>query len=115
MKLGAVAVPINAASRGEHLHYFLEQSDSEALIIEARFDKRRILETYLNQVYLGQQGGQSIHGVGAASRFWFGRDVAEGYFTGTASLVGGSCAKSAAGAQSDAAATSRIAVSVFMV
>jgi crotonobetaine/carnitine-CoA ligase len=35
-KLGAVAVPINAASRGEHLHYFLEQSDSEALIIEAR-------------------------------------------------------------------------------
>lgn len=48
-----------------------------ALIIEARFDKRRILETYLNQVYLGQQGGQSIHGVGAASRFWFGRDVAD--------------------------------------
>ena len=46
-----------------------------ALIIEARFDKRRILETYLNQVYLGQQGGQSIHGVAAASRFWFGRDV----------------------------------------
>lgn len=47
-----------------------------ALIIEARFEKRRILETYLNQVYLGQQGAQSIHGVGAAARFWFGRDVA---------------------------------------
>ena len=46
-----------------------------ALIIEARFDKRRILETYLNQVYLGQQGAQSVHGVGAAARFWFGRDV----------------------------------------
>lgn len=46
-----------------------------ALIIEARFDKRRILETYFNQVYLGQQGGQSIHGVGAAARFWFGRNV----------------------------------------
>ncbi len=46
-----------------------------ALIIEARFEKRHILETYLNQVYLGQQGAQSIHGVGAASRFWFGRDV----------------------------------------
>ena len=46
-----------------------------ALIIEARFDKRRILETYLNEVYLGQQGAQAIHGVGAASRFWFGRDV----------------------------------------
>lgn len=46
-----------------------------ALIIEARFDKRRILEAYLNQVYLGQQGGQAIHGVAAAAEFWFGRDV----------------------------------------
>lgn len=48
-----------------------------ALIIEARFDKRRILETYLNQVYLGQQGAQAVHGVGAAARFWFGREVAD--------------------------------------
>jgi penicillin-binding protein 1B len=47
-----------------------------ALIIEARFDKRKILEAYLNQVYLGQQGNQSIHGVGAAADFWFGRDLA---------------------------------------
>jgi len=48
-----------------------------ALIIEARFDKRRILETYLNQVYLGQQGAQAVHGVGAAARFWFGREVGD--------------------------------------
>jgi len=46
-----------------------------ALIIEARFDKRRILEAYLNQVYLGQQGEQSIHGVAAGAEFWFGRDL----------------------------------------
>ena len=46
-----------------------------ALIIEARFDKRRILEAYLNEVYLGQNGKQSIHGVAAASDFWFGRDL----------------------------------------
>ncbi len=46
-----------------------------AIIIEARFDKRRILETYLNQVYLGQRGNQSIHGVGAGAQFWFGRDL----------------------------------------
>lgn len=46
-----------------------------ALIIEARFDKRRILESYLNQVYLGQQGNQSIHGVAAGADFWFGRDL----------------------------------------
>ena len=46
-----------------------------ALIIEARFDKQRILESYLNQVYLGQQGKQSIHGVAAGADFWFGRDL----------------------------------------
>jgi len=47
-----------------------------AIIIEARFDKQTILEAYLNQVYLGQQGSQSIHGVAAASKFWFGRPLA---------------------------------------
>jgi penicillin-binding protein 1B len=46
-----------------------------ALLIEARFDKRRIMEAYLNEVYLGQNGKQSIHGVAAASDFWFGRDL----------------------------------------
>lgn len=46
-----------------------------ALIIEARFSKDTILEAYLNQVFLGQVGDQSIHGVAAGSDFWFGRDV----------------------------------------
>lgn len=46
-----------------------------ALLIEARFDKRTILEAYLNQVYLGQQGSQAVHGVAAGAEFWFGRDV----------------------------------------
>jgi penicillin-binding protein 1B len=46
-----------------------------AMLIEARYDKRTILETYLNQVYLGQRGAQAIHGVAAASEFWFGRDL----------------------------------------
>lgn len=44
-----------------------------AILIEARYDKRTILEAFLNQVYLGQSGGQSIHGIAAASEFWFGR------------------------------------------
>ncbi|HNR91186.1 MAG TPA: penicillin-binding protein 1B [Dokdonella sp.] len=47
-----------------------------ALIIEYRYDKRRILEAYVNEIFLGQQGGQAIHGFAAASEFWFGRDVA---------------------------------------
>jgi penicillin-binding protein 1B len=46
-----------------------------SVVIEARFDKQRILEAYLNQVYLGQQGDQSIHGVAAGAEFWFGREL----------------------------------------
>lgn len=46
-----------------------------ALILEARYDKRTILEAYFNQVYLGQRGSQAIHGVAAGAEFWFGRDL----------------------------------------
>ncbi len=46
-----------------------------ALLIEARYDKHRILETYCNEVFLGQQGGQAVHGFAAAAEFYFGRDA----------------------------------------
>jgi penicillin-binding protein 1B len=46
-----------------------------AIAMEARFDKSRILEVYLNQVYLGQQGSQAVHGVAAGAEFWFGRSL----------------------------------------
>ncbi|MEO5596313.1 MAG: transglycosylase domain-containing protein, partial [Lysobacteraceae bacterium] len=46
-----------------------------AMLIEARFDKRHILEAYLNEVFLAQQGSQSIHGVESGAQFWFGRSV----------------------------------------
>jgi penicillin-binding protein 1B len=46
-----------------------------ALMLEVRYDKRRILEAYLNEIYLGQDGPRPIHGVGAASRYYFGKDV----------------------------------------
>jgi penicillin-binding protein 1B len=45
-----------------------------ALLLEMRYDKRTLLEAYFNQVYWGQRGAQAIHGVAAASEFWFGRD-----------------------------------------
>lgn len=48
-----------------------------AIILELRYDKHTILETYFNQVYMGQRGSQAIHGVAAASDFWFGRDMAD--------------------------------------
>ena len=46
-----------------------------ALLIELRYDKRRILEAYVNEIFLGQQGGQAVHGFAAASEFYFGREV----------------------------------------
>ena len=46
-----------------------------ALLIEARYSKAAILEAYLNDVYLGQHGAQSVHGIGAAAEFYFGRDL----------------------------------------
>jgi penicillin-binding protein 1B len=48
-----------------------------ALTLEARHEKDQILEAYLNEIYLGQDGGQAIHGVGAAARFHLGKDARE--------------------------------------
>src|SRR5690606_14605158 len=59
-----------------------------ALNLEPRYDKRTTLETYLNQVYLGQRGGQAIHGVAAGAEFWFGRDLDELTTEQTALLIG---------------------------
>jgi penicillin-binding protein 1B len=46
-----------------------------SLIVEARFEKQAIFEAYLNEIYLGQRGPTSIHGVGEASLFYFGKPV----------------------------------------
>jgi penicillin-binding protein 1B len=59
-----------------------------ALLIEYRYDKRRILEAYVNEIFLGQQGGQAVHGFAAASEFYFGRDVASLGSADIALLVG---------------------------
>ncbi len=59
-----------------------------ALLIEARYDKRTILEAYLNQVYLGQRGSQAIRGVSAGAEFWFGRDMRDLSTEQVALLIG---------------------------
>lgn len=46
-----------------------------ALLIDLRYSKQEILETYLNEVYLGQNGDYAVHGIGLASYFYFGRPV----------------------------------------
>ncbi|MFW5442737.1 MAG: penicillin-binding protein 1B [Methylococcaceae bacterium] len=46
-----------------------------ALILEFRFQKDEILEAYLNEIYLGQDGASSVHGFGLAAEFYFGRPL----------------------------------------
>ena len=59
-----------------------------ALLLELHYDKRDILETYLNEIYLGQDGNRAIHGVGLASRFYFGKPLKELTLPESALLVG---------------------------
>lgn len=59
-----------------------------ALLVELHYDKRDILETYLNEIYLGQDGNRAIHGVGLASRFYFGKPLKELSLSESALLVG---------------------------
>ena len=42
-----------------------------AVLLEFHYDKAEILEAYLNEVFLGQQGAYAIHGFGRASEFYF--------------------------------------------
>jgi penicillin-binding protein 1B len=46
-----------------------------ALMLEVRYSKDRILETYLNTVYLGQDGDVPVYGFPAAARRFLGKDV----------------------------------------
>ncbi|QIZ77675.1 penicillin-binding protein 1B [Ferrimonas lipolytica] len=48
-----------------------------ALIIDARYGKDEILEAYLNEVYMGQDGAIAVHGVGLAAWHYFGTPLAE--------------------------------------
>ncbi|HEX7191080.1 MAG TPA: transglycosylase domain-containing protein [Thermoanaerobaculia bacterium] len=48
-----------------------------AVILDAKYSKREILEAYLNDIYLGRNRSISIMGVGEASHFYFGKPVTD--------------------------------------
>ncbi|NKB63268.1 MAG: penicillin-binding protein 1B [Gammaproteobacteria bacterium] len=59
-----------------------------AIVLEMRFSKSEILETYLNEVFLGQSGNRAVHGFGLASKYYFGRPVEQLALHEMALLVG---------------------------
>lgn len=59
-----------------------------AMLIELHYDKDEILEAYLNEVNLGQNGNYSINGYGLASQFYFGLPLRELNISQQAFLVG---------------------------
>ncbi len=59
-----------------------------AVALEARYDKATILQAYLNEVYLGQDGALAIHGVESAARHYFAKDVSQLTLAESALLAG---------------------------
>ena len=59
-----------------------------AILVEWHYSKEEILETYSNEIYLGQDGDRAIHGFGLAARFFFDRTLRELDLHHIALLVG---------------------------
>jgi penicillin-binding protein 1B len=59
-----------------------------SVILETRLTKKEIFTLYANQIYLGQQTGVSIYGVGEASSAYFGKDVSQLTLAEAAFLAG---------------------------
>ena len=59
-----------------------------SLLLELHYDKMLILETYINEIYLGQDGRRAIHGFGLASEFYFGKPLKQLSIDEMAVLVG---------------------------
>jgi penicillin-binding protein 1B len=64
------------------------QEQFMALVLDFRYTKDQIFELYLNEIVLGQRGPFAIHGVGEASRIFFGKDVSNVSLSEAATLAG---------------------------
>ncbi|HWV15085.1 MAG TPA: penicillin-binding protein 1B [Cellvibrio sp.] len=59
-----------------------------SLLLELHYSKSQILETYINEVYMGQSGSREIHGFALASQHYFRKPLAETNAQEIALLVG---------------------------
>ena len=48
-----------------------------AFLLEVHFEKQDLMNAYINEIYLGQDGNRAVHGFGLASQFYFGKPLAE--------------------------------------
>jgi penicillin-binding protein 1B len=53
------------------------QEVAMAMILELKFDKTELLNAYVNEIYLGQDGVRAVHGFGLGAQFYFNRPLSE--------------------------------------
>lgn len=46
-----------------------------SILLESRYSKDQILETYINVIYMGQNGAFQVRGYGSAAHYYFGKDL----------------------------------------
>lgn len=59
-----------------------------AVLLEMHYSKQEILEAYLNEVFVGQDGQRAVHGFGLASQYFFSQPLSELKLHQVALLVG---------------------------
>lgn len=59
-----------------------------AVMLDSQYSKKKILETYINEIYLGQDQDRAIHGFGLASLYYFGKTLHQLAIDEMALLVG---------------------------
>ena len=48
-----------------------------AISLDSHFSKADLMNAYINEIFLGQDGDRAIHGFGLASEFYFGKPLSE--------------------------------------
>jgi penicillin-binding protein 1B len=48
-----------------------------AILLEVHYSKDEIMEAYLNEVHLGQDGNRAVHGFGLGAQFYFNKPLGE--------------------------------------
>lgn len=59
-----------------------------ALMLERKFDKGKIIESYFNEIYWGQKGSIAIHGVKQAAQYYFSKTPKQLTIAEQALLIG---------------------------